>query len=175
MITTSEVESSLQAFLAEALGGGRSMAAHKLAAIEASTWQTFQALPKNEQGRLGPKAVRYIVHSYFAKEHGWLIQGLEPHGHRANVTDVHEVSILQDKAPALVEALLENQQSDRGLGLSEVVTMIGVLERLIFDQSMELLGASYKLNRLSASSPISEKELHEVLRSYLLIFGQGSK
>merc|ERR1719498_1376130 len=120
------------------MGGGLGVAAHRVAAIEASIWQTFQSLPKNEYGRLGPKAVRYVVHSYFAKEHGWLIQGLEPHGMSTNVTDVHEVSILQDKVPALVEALLENQQADRGLGLSDVVTMIGVLERLIFDESMEL-------------------------------------
>merc|ERR1719183_2529172 len=170
MLVTAAVESSLFAELQTMLQGGSGKAAQRLAAIEASMWQTFQALPKNEQGRLGPKAVRYIVHSYFAKEHGWLIQGLEPHGMRTNVTEVHEVSILQDKAPAHVEALLENQQSDRGLALGEVVTMIAVLERLIFDESMELLGASYKLNSLSASSPINERELHEVLRFYLLIF-----
>ena len=149
------------------------MEAHRLAAIEKSTWQTFQSLPKNEQGRLGPNGVRYVVHSYFAKTHGWLIQGLEPHGMRTNVTEVHEVSILQDKAPALVEALLENQQSDRGLALGEVVTMIAVLERLIFDESMELVAASYKLNDQSAAGPLDEEALHEVLRSYLLIFGQG--
>merc|ERR1719409_2615328 len=156
-IATSEVESTLRSSLEDALGGGRGMEAHRLAAIEKSIWQTFQSLPKNEQGRLGPKAVRYIVHSYFAKEHGWLIQGLEPHGHSTNVSEVHEVSILQDKAPALVEALLENQQSDRGLALGDVVTMIAVLERLIFDESMELLGESYKLNDQSATGLLDEK------------------
>merc|ERR1719446_379940 len=146
------------------------MEAHRLAAIEKSIWQTVQALPKNDNGRLGPKSVRYVVHSFFAKEHGWLIQGLEPHGMRSNVTDVHEVSILQDKAPALVEALLETRQANRGLALSDVVTMIAALERLVFDESMELLSNAYTLNEQSVDATIDEKTLHEVLRSYLLLF-----
>merc|ERR1719326_1235138 len=158
-----EVESSIQTSLEEAMGGGLAVAALRLAGIEASIWQTFQSLPKNEYGRLGPKAVRYVVHSYFAKEHGWLIQGLEPHGMSTNVTDVHEVSILQDKAPAIVEALLESQQSDRGLALSDVVTMIAALERLIFDESMELLKAAYDVNSQSAEATIDQTTLHEVL------------
>merc|ERR1719172_205549 len=175
IISTSEVESSLQVSLQEALGGGRGAAAHRLAGIEKSVWQTFQALPKNEQGRLAPKAVRYVVHGYFAREHGWLIEGLEPHGMRNNMTEVHEVSILQDKAPALVEALLESRQSDRGLALSDVVTMIAALERLIFDESMELLSTAYNVNGQSMGSTIDEKTLHEVLRSYLLIFRSSKR
>merc|ERR1719163_874832 len=175
MISTSEVESSLQLSLQEALGGGRETAAKRLADIERSIWQTFQALPKNEQGRLAPKAVRYVVHGYFAKEHGWLIEGLEPHGMRNNVTEVHEVSILQDKAPALVEALLESRQSDRGLALSDVVTMIAALERLIFDESMELLTTAYDVNGQSVGSTVDENTLHEVLRSYLLIFRSSNR
>ena len=78
-----------------------------------SMWQTFQALPKNEMGRLAPRAVRHIVHSYFAKEHGWIINGLEPHGMHGNASEVYEVDILQDKAPAFVEALLESRSAGR--------------------------------------------------------------
>merc|ERR1719409_2138613 len=174
-VAMSEVESTLRSSLEGALSGGRGMEAHRLAAIEKSIWQTYQSLPKNEQGRLGPKAVRYVVHSYFAKEHGWLIEGLEPHGNRNNVTEVHEVSILQDKAPALVEALLESRQSDRGLALDDVVTMIAALERLIFDESMELLSTAYDVNGQSVGSTVDEDTLHEVLRSYLLIFRSSNR
>merc|ERR1719183_3330911 len=175
MLVTAAVESSLFAELQTMLQGGSGKAAQRLAAIEASMWQTFQALPKNEQGRLAPKAVRYVVHGYFAREHGWLIEGLEPHGMSSNVTEVHEVSILQDKAPALVEALLESRQSDRGLALSDVVTMIAALERLIFDESMELLSTAYDVNGQSMGAAIDENSLHEVLRSYLLIFRSSKR
>jgi len=85
------------------------------------------------------------------------------------------VSILQDKAPALVEALLEARQADRGLALNDVVTMIAALERLIFDESMELLDAAYHLNGVSMTAQIDDKTLHEVLISYILVFGAEKK
>lgn len=39
-----------------------------------------------EAGHINSRSVRYLVHNYFAKEHGWLIKGLEPHGHQDNAT-----------------------------------------------------------------------------------------
>jgi len=175
-VETGEVEFSLRTSLEAMLRGGDGPVAGRLARIEERLSQTFQALPKNSVGRLAPRAVRYLVHGYFAKEHGWLIKGLEPHGMQSsNMSEVHEVSILQDRAPALVEALLEARQSDRGLSLDDVVVMVAALERLIFDESIQLLEASFHLNYLSADSPMDEDELHEILRSYLLIFEMGMR
>lgn len=181
-VSIREVQSSIEAQLAELLGsehGGRatplSAARNRLAAIEAATWQTFQALPKNKIGRLAPPAVRYIVHNYFAKEHGWLISGLEPHGNQPNISEVHEMSVMQDKAPALVEAFLEDRRADHGLVLGDIVAMIAVLEQLIFNESVGLLEISYALNGISVDEKLDEETLHEVLLSYLLIFAQGRK
>jgi len=173
-VAMSEVQLNLQTSLQAVLGGGHGKLGNRLATVESSMWQTFQALPKNSWGRLAPRAVRYIVHNYFAKEHGWLIEGLAPHGMQANVSEVHEVSILQDKAPALVESLLEVRQHDHGLSLSDVVTMVVVLEQLIFDESIMLLEHAYQLNSQSTAEKISENGLHDILQSYLLIFGQGA-
>merc|ERR1719502_1932166 len=158
-----EVQLSLASSLQAVLGGGGGRASGRLAAVEASMWQTFQALPKNSWGRLAPRAVRYMVHNYFAKEHGWLIEGLEPHGMQSNVSEVHEVSILQDKAPALVESLLEVRQADHGLSLSDVVAMAVVLEQLIFDESIALLEHAYQLNGFSSGESVTQDVLHEVL------------
>jgi hypothetical protein len=174
-VSRREVEADLQTNLADLLRGSSAAANARRSAIEASSWQTFQALPKNEVGRLPPPAVRYIVHSYFAKEHGWLIKGLEPHGMQLNASEVHDVSILQDKVPLLVENLLEARQANHGLVFDDVVVMIAVLEQLMFDESITLLQAAFRLNHLSLSAQISEAQLHEVLQSYLILFGQGSK
>ena len=151
-------------------GGSRS----GLEKIEASIWQTYQALPKNEFGHIGPRAVRYLVHNYFAKEHGWLIKGLEPHGHQADMSQVHEVNILQDKAPALVESLLEAQRRGRGLALQDAVAMVATLERLIFDEAIKLLQASYNLNSLPME-PVDTVGIHEILTSYLVLFEMGDR
>eukprot|EP00413_Alexandrium_margalefii_P043483 CAMPEP_0204605490 /NCGR_PEP_ID=MMETSP0661-20131031/58516_1 /ASSEMBLY_ACC=CAM_ASM_000606 /TAXON_ID=109239 /ORGANISM="Alexandrium margalefi, Strain AMGDE01CS-322" /LENGTH=132 /DNA_ID=CAMNT_0051616735 /DNA_START=64 /DNA_END=459 /DNA_ORIENTATION=+ len=88
-VETQEVEFSLRSSLEALIGGGQGPAARRLGRIEALLSETFQALPKNSAGRLAPRAVRYLVHGYFAKEHGWLIKGLEPHGMHANVSEVH--------------------------------------------------------------------------------------
>mmetsp|Transcript_106598 Transcript_106598/g.217452 ORF Transcript_106598/g.217452 Transcript_106598/m.217452 type:complete len:568 (+) Transcript_106598:81-1784(+) len=174
-VVTQELEANLQTSLEASMRGGDGMISQRIAKIEASMWQTFQALPKNAMGRLAPRGVRYMVHNYFAKEHGWLIKGLEPHGMQSNVSEVHEVSILQDKAPALVEALLEARQSGRGLSLGDAVVMIAVLERLIIKESITLLEASYTLNGQSSTEQLTEADLHEVLTSYLLVFEMGMK
>jgi len=175
-VSTQELQTSLKISLEVMLQGGNGASAKQLARIEAAMWRTFQSLPKNALGRLAPRAVRYIVHGYFAKEHGWLIKGLEPHGMQlSNLTEVHNVSILQDKAPALVEALLEAGRSGHGLLLEDVVAMAATLERLIFDESLALLEASYTLNGLAVGAPIGASALHEVLSSYLMLFEMGAR
>jgi hypothetical protein len=174
-VSLQEVQADLQAVLTEHLLGTPTSGNSRLSAIERSTWQTFQALPKNAGGRLAPPAVRYIVHNYFAKEHGWLIAGLEPHGMQLNSSAVHDVSILQDKAPLLVESLLEARHANHGLAFDDIVTMIAVLEQLFFDESITLLQAAYRLNGVSNQKQIDEDTLHVILVSYLILFGQGSK
>jgi len=174
-VTAEAIQLSLRASLDAVMGGGDGAAAQQLSRIEASMWPTFQALPKNSLGRLVPRAVRYSVHNYFAKEHGWLLKGLEPHGMQLNTTEMHGVNILQDKAPALVEALLEAKRADHGLSFEDVVAMAAVLERLIFDESIALLESAYKLNGFSMTENVDEGSLHEVLRSYLLVFQIGMR
>jgi len=172
MISASELEVSLRQSLQGVMGSGTW--AHRSEEIESKMWVTFQSLPKNEHGRLSPKAVRFIVHNYFAREHGWLIEGLEPSGTRANVSEVHGASIIQSKAPALLEALLEDKQHNRGLALNDAVAMAATLEHLIFDEAIVLLERAYALNGLNTGDMLDEIGLHEVLRSYLLLFGEGS-
>lgn len=171
-ISASELEFSLRESLEGVMGSGTW--AHRAEEIEKKMWMTYQSLPKNENGRLSQMAVRFIVHNYFAKEHGWLIEGLEPTGNRANVSDVRSASIIQSKAPALLEALLEDKQHDRGLALHDAVAMVATLEHLIFDEAIILLERAYALNDLHTGAMLDEVSLHEVLRSYLLLFRQGS-
>jgi hypothetical protein len=174
-VSVREVQADLQATLSTLLQGTAATPSKRVEAIQASAWKTFQALPKNSAGRLSPPAVRHIVHGYFAREHGWQIKGLEPHGMQLNVSHVHDVNIFQDKAPLLVEGLLESQQSNRGLALNDIVAMIAVLEQMMFDESVTLLEAAYGFNGVSMQDEISSDMLHRVLQSYLLLFGMGSK
>jgi len=178
MVSIHEVEASLEDSLTAVLHGDDTASAGQLARIQAGMWRTYQALPKNNKGQLAPRAVRYLVQSYFAAEHGWLINGLDPHGMQLFMTEVHNVSILRDKAPALVEALLEKKRAGSGLSMNDVVAMVAALERLICDESIQLLQEAYALNGVSMDTAINKGTLEEVLTSYLLVFelgGNGNK
>jgi len=177
-VSTQDIVNGLESSLSDILSGHASSATSKrLMAIEASLWKTFQSLPKNSMGRLAPPAVRYIVHGYFGKEHGWQIKGLEAHGVQVNATSnkVHDASILQEKAPLLVQGLLEARHQDHGLSFTDIVAMVSVLEQLIIEESSALLEAAYRLNEKSVDTRLDEAALHKVLKSYLVLFGKGSK
>eukprot|EP00928_Gymnodinium_smaydae_P008291 TRINITY_DN1301_c0_g4_i1.p1 TRINITY_DN1301_c0_g4~~TRINITY_DN1301_c0_g4_i1.p1 ORF type:complete len:561 (+),score=118.62 TRINITY_DN1301_c0_g4_i1:81-1763(+) len=142
--------------------------------IESAIASTIQALPKNNVGRLEPLSVRYVVHSYFAKVHGWRIEGLEPHSVHAELSEVHSVSVLREKLPTLVELILEDRQSGRGLAPDHVVLMVYVLEQLLFQESLALLPKLYFANGFNTADEIDEDGMREVLISYLMSFRQGT-
>lgn len=173
-VSAVEVEASLQSTLDDLIRGGAGSSALHLGAIEASLWSSFQALPKNEMGRIAPPSVRYAVRNYFVKEHGWLLQGLETNAMQTDGKELHEATLLAEKAPALVAALMEDSRSNRGLSLSDLVVMVGALEHLIFDESVALLEMAYALNNQSSAEEIEEQQLDHILSSYLLVFEKGA-
>merc|ERR1719362_421499 len=143
--------------------------------IETAMWKTFQAVPKNSAGRVLPRATRHLVHSYFVTMHGWMINGLEPHGMSDNVTEVHESGILLDRVPQLVEDLLEAKRADHGLSLTEVVAMAAAIEQLILDETLVLMQTAYFFNGFDNSTLVDRDALLEILDSYVLLFESGSK
>jgi len=109
-LQTIDVGTTLQQFVQ----GTSPFALRRMDKIHASMERSFQALPTNTDGLLSPPAVRYLVHNYFAQEHGWLINGLGSHSHNsAAPAAVHHADVLQSKAPEILEALLQAQHSRR--------------------------------------------------------------
>jgi len=159
----------------EALLDNHGATASDVAKIEAILRPTFEAMPKNDFGRLAPRSVRHMIHNYFASQHGYLIRGLEPHGMQLNVTGVHDADILVQKIPQLADVLSEVRHFGRGLSFMDVILTTATLEQLILDESMELLSAAYWLNGHNPLGSISQDALQEVLLSYLIVFEFGSK
>ena len=176
-IAVKEVQAGLQAAL-KSVPDGDKASMRRSARIEECVWQTFQALPKNNLGRLNPRGARYLVHNYFVKEHGWMIQGLDPRGNQADVSEVHEVVILQDKAPALVESLSlcwKHNDPIMALHWQTLWPWSPPWERLIFHESLSLLRASYVFNDVSMLGEVEQNSMDNVLTSYLLLFQLGNK
>jgi len=168
-------EARTQATLEAVLHSNHGATETDVTKIEAILRPTFEAMPRNTVGRLAPRSVRHMIHSYFASQHGLLIQGLEPHGMQLNITGVHNAEILVQKMPELAEVLAKVWHSVHGLSFMDVVLTTATLEELILDESTELLNAAYVLNGHEGSGSISRHSLQEVLISYLIIFEFGSK
>lgn len=157
------------------LHGNHGASETELTKIEAVMAPTFQALPKNAMGRLAPRSVRHMIHSYFASEHGLLIRGMENHGMQLNMTGVHDADVLVKKMPVLADVLSKVRKSDRGLSFTDVILTVATLERLMLEESTELLSVAYLLNGFDPSQHVQRDALQEVLISYLIIFELGSK
>jgi len=165
---------SIEALIQESLSAANGTARRRHERIEATVHPVFQALPKNAAGRLAPKAVHYLVHTYFAMQHGWSLKGLDaPFG--LDVEGIHDVDILQEKVPAVVEGLLESQHRGKGLDFTEMVAMVAVIEQIIVDESLELLMTSYRLNGYSPMVKLSEQDMHEIMLTYLILFRKGAR
>jgi len=90
------------------------------------------------------------------------------------VTEVHEAIILKDKVPSLVDALKEFREADRGLALSDIVAVIAAIEHLVLGESSAILRGAYRLNGWAAGDRMDDTALHDVLRSYVILFRQGA-
>lgn len=167
---SSDLEKSLTEILAAIdAGEGDDYLTRRVLFIESSMASSFQALPKNEFGRLAPRSVHYIVHNYFAKEHGWQIRGFESRHFTSNSVENQTVAVLEDHLPAALEGLLEARRSHRGLALGDVVAMAALLERLIAEQSVRLLESAYEWHNFSTTDILEKHQVEQVLGSAVML------
>lgn len=165
--TVAPLQSALQHLLQDE-------AAFRMMTVEASVRPSFEAFPKNSQGHIPSEEIfPSIVRNYFAKEHGWLVKGLEPPGMTQTPTDVENALILREQAPGVAAELERIRTSDRGLSLSDLVGVITALEHLMIEESIQVLHDAYNLNGLKSENSIEEGDLRKVLESYLLLFRRG--
>jgi len=139
--------------------------------INASLLPTFTALPKLPRGKLAVQAMEYLIRSYFAKEHGWVIRGLGVHGSAGlNTSQVQHASVLQDAAPAVVESLLEARDSGHSFALDDVIKVIATIEHLVISGSSKLLDQAYGAYSLDVESNIDEATMLNVLVGHSILF-----
>merc|ERR1719335_668539 len=130
----------------------------------------FSALARTWDGKLEDSTVRYLAHTFFLKEYGWLIRGLDPHRPEGNLHLVDNHTRLvpdnyNDIAGFLV-SLLEGRHKHKGLSLSRAVAYVATLGNLILHEGSQRLETAYDLNGLS---------MHDSLVQGNLILHEGSQ
>jgi len=131
----------------------------------------FAALPKNSEGLLGHSAVRYALHRYFAKRHGWSVKGLDPAGGSWNASSAS--TILQDRAPAYVQEIFEQRLSGRGLGLHDLAALAATLEHLVHDDAVSRLESAYRALGLKLTAGNREDEVVQAVDTFMMMFVLG--
>jgi len=158
--------------------GHGELLARRFESVEAAVQPDFDVSPENAMGRLSLVGVRPIARGYFAKEHGWVMKGLEPVGLAPPgvALELHEIPILRQGIPKLAQLLHVVQTLRHGLSLGDMVSVVVALEWLTLRSSLgPTLDAAYRLNGWSPLAPITEGRLREVCQSYLLLFREGNR
>jgi len=130
---------------------------------------TYGTVPQHRGGQLSPRSAHRLLQSYFAKEHGWFIHGLE-YTWSGNFTGMQSAAILQQKAPAVSKMLLSGLTSSQGILLDDVVLMVAVLEHFVLGERARFLEKAYKAQRVDTSKRYPEDVFHRILLSYALAF-----
>jgi len=162
------VQQELQEALHSALGQGHGVDQKQISVANATLLPIFASLPKNEHGRVGAPGMRYAVQRYFSKNHGWVIKGFESHSN-AQQGQAADVRILGNKVPGFVEAALEEMLQKGGFALADILTVVIVVERLIFDEVASSVESAYHLNDLRTEHILSRDSLETVLESHLIV------
>jgi len=157
------------------MGAGHGVGQAQLEATAAKIRPTFDALPKNVYGHIGRESLRYLVHRYFASEHGWSIKGFEPHGVSMNTTEACVPKVLKQKLPSYIESILEHKLANHGFAAADVVTMVATLERIIFDEGVDILEKAYQMNGEKTSTRLSEDRVHHVMQSFMMMYAMQSE
>merc|ERR1719345_719930 len=124
----------------------------RIGSVEKGLQTMFQALPKNEYGKLGHSSVRYMLHRFFVQDHGWFIEGLFTEGAALNTSSPS--GALKGRVPMFVQGLFEKRLSGRGFGIHEMAVLVAVVENSVHQESQASLKTTYKALNVSLSESL---------------------
>merc|ERR1719162_2703377 len=142
-------------------------AGSRFPAVESALAPMWSVLPKNEQGRVEWRMLRYISHRYFMQQSSLLIRGLEP-ARAVNNSHIGASDILSKHAPSLIDTVLDGKYASKGFTLDDATALVATMEQLIFDSESILLATAYKQHRKTFTEHLSHHDLSQVIESYMV-------
>jgi hypothetical protein len=166
--TGAEFQNAMEAMMG--CGGGAADAdkrAARLLEIEKLLTTSWKSLPKNEQGKVEWRMLRYVAHRFFMQQFSLFIRGFEP-ARQVNESSLGSADILNKHMPAIVEKLIASRHADDGFTLEDAVTMIATLEQVIFDSESHLLETVYNQQHLSLQQSINHQQVSNLIEAYMV-------
>lgn len=164
----SEFISDVDEAMGHALGCGGRVEEEALTAIERSLLPMWKALPKNGQGRIEKRMLRYLTHRHFMRKSSMVVRGFEMTP-PVNASDWASAEILSQRVPGFVESVLQSRHKDQqGFHLRDAAYMIATLEQLIFESEAHLLEEVYMKQRKPLKGKFTRQGLEQVLEEYVM-------
>jgi len=161
-----DLEQNLLSDIEEVMGKERRhMMEGRIVTIEESMRPMFQALPKNEYGKLGHSSVRYMLHRFFVEQHGWSIDGLFTEGAALNTSSPSHM--LKDRVPMFVEGLFEKRLGGRGFGIHEMAVLVAVVEDSVHQEAQAELKKAYSALGLPLDATFNEQQVELLIEVYM--------
>mmetsp|Transcript_70697 Transcript_70697/g.199614 ORF Transcript_70697/g.199614 Transcript_70697/m.199614 type:complete len:613 (-) Transcript_70697:150-1988(-) len=166
-VKTSDADSILAEDIALAAGTPGS----RVVELEAALRETYEALPKNSNSRLGHQAVLYALHRFFVQRHGWHISGLAPGGDvwRTMVPSAKDVS-LDEWVPSYLLNRVEERLGNHGITLRELAALAAMLEDIVRKDAVTQMKLVYDLYDYPTSGTIDRKQADLVLDTYFMVY-----
>jgi hypothetical protein len=149
----------------------RKLVEQQLPPIEESIKKSATAMPKNEYGKFGHSAVRYILHRYFVQRHGWYVTGLEPQGESWNSTS--PVNVLKNRVSDRLQAIFERNLGGQGFQLRDMAILAAMVEALVRDEAIQRLRAVYEFHRVESAAIVASFQVDRLLDTYMQAWIMG--
>jgi len=161
-----------QLLLAELSGHTDSARLHS---IEEELRPTYAALPKSEEGRLEPAAVRYALHRYFMRKNGWSVKGLDSAGGAWNSSSGATTTLLKARAPAYILSLFQEHLHGKGMGLHELAVFAATLADLIHAEAVGQLEQIFQVESLPRFGPVQPKQADSAIDTFIMAYLLGGE
>jgi hypothetical protein len=151
------------------MGCGGDVKHDHLKSLEKELLPMWRVLPKNTNGLVEWKMVRYLAHRYFMQKSSLLIRGFEPM-RQINSSSIGVAQILETRAPSIIDSTIKGDRSAQGYSLEEAVAMIATLHQLIRDDEAIMLERVFAHLHVSTKVLVSAAQLGDILEKYMIFF-----
>lgn len=136
---------------------------------------TYDALPKNEFGKLGHASLNEALHRIFTERHGWFVKGIAPSAAQQamDAADSTTSSGLGECLPQGIAKVFEGSAEDDGLGLFEIAILVITVEHLVHKEAVAKLYEAFEVHKLNTDEVLSVEEAEQVMDTYLTKFILG--
>jgi len=135
----------------------------------------YTSLPKNEQGSLAHQVVRYALHRFFVRRHGWFIRGLEPtndtwHGaadeSQPSGKEHNNEEVVKEWVPSYLQDILEQKLGREGTDLDQLCALAAALEDLIQQETKGRLETVFSMYEYPVDRLLRKREADPLILTY---------